>query len=95
MTSPQTTPQTLPQATPPHRADPLSRSGIPYLLFYRTGSNPNPQFFLFYHESSDMRRVMDRIKRHCELMNLKFVNVRPFIVDLDEAETRQYGQPQE
>lgn len=65
---------------------------IPYLLFYRQGSNPHPQFFLFYHESHEIRKVVDRIKKHCEMMNLRFVNVRPFVVDLDEAESKAFGQ---
>ena len=64
---------------------------IPYILFYRQGNNPNPQFFMFYHHSHEIRKVVERIKKHCELMNLRFVNVRPFIVDLDEAEAKQFG----
>lgn len=66
---------------------------FPYLLYYRQGSNPHPQFFLFYHAQApkDMRPVVERIKKHCEIMNLRFVNVRPFIVDLDEAEARVLG----
>ena len=69
-------------------------SGIPYILFYRQGSNPHPQFFLFYHESADMRKVVERIKKHCELMNLRFVNVRKFVVDLEEVENKAFGQPE-
>lgn len=68
--------------------------GIPYVLFYRQGSNPHPQFFIFFHPSSEIRKVVDRIKKHCELMNLRFVNVRPAIVDLDESEAKQYGSAQ-
>jgi hypothetical protein len=67
-------------------------AGIAYMLHYRQGSNPYPQFFVFYHESKDMRIVVDRIKRHCEIMNLRFVNVKPLIVDLDSAEIRMTGQ---
>jgi hypothetical protein len=66
-------------------------SKVPYILFYRQGNNPNPQFFMFYHHSREIRKVVERIKKHCELMNLRFVNVRPFIVDLDEAEMKQFG----
>lgn len=64
---------------------------IPYILFYRQGSNPHPQFFMFYHESTEIRKVVERIKKHCELMNLRFVNVRPFVVDLDETEAKSFG----
>jgi hypothetical protein len=66
-------------------------AGVPYILFYRQGNNPNPQFFMFYHHSHEIRKVVERIKKHCELMNLRFVNVRPFIVDLDEAEAKHFG----
>jgi hypothetical protein len=67
---------------------------IPYLLFYRQGNNPNPQFFVFFHPSHEIRQVVDRIKKHCELMNLRFVNVRPFVVDLDATEAKQFGATQ-
>src|ERR1035437_5665139 len=64
---------------------------IPYILFYRQGNNPNPQFFMFYHHSNEIRKVLERIKKHCELMNLRFVNVRPFVVDLDATEAKFLG----
>ena len=69
----------------------------PYLLYYRQGSNPHPQFFLFYHSQppGDMRPVVERIKKHCEIMNLRFVNVRPFIIDLDLAEQKILGNGQQ
>jgi len=70
---------------------PVSENGIPYILFYRQGNNPHPQFFLFYHPSGEIRQVVDRIKKHCELMNYRFVNVRPFIVDLDAVEAKAFG----
>jgi hypothetical protein len=66
--------------------------GIPYLLYYRQGNNPYPQFFMFYHASPDIRKVVERIKSHCEKMNLRFIHVRPFIVDLDEAEEKVFGK---
>lgn len=63
-----------------------------FILYYLQGQNPHPQFFLFSHPSPDIRIVVERIKRHCQLMNMRFVNVRPAIVDLDQAETKQYGE---
>ena len=72
---------------------PLPES-VPYLLFYRQGNNPNPQFFLFYYPSHEIRKVVERIKKHCELMNLRFVNVRPFVVDLNASEAKQFGTTQ-
>jgi hypothetical protein len=67
---------------------------VPYILFYRQGNNPYPQFLMFHHASGsrDMRPVVERAKKHCELMNYRFTNVRPFLVDLDEAESRALGQ---
>jgi hypothetical protein len=67
----------------------------PYILYYRTGNNPHPQFFIFFHSSPDFRKVVERIKRHCELMNLLFITTRPMIVNLDEAEIRAFGHPAE
>lgn len=57
-----------------------------YILYYRQGQNPHPQFCGFYHKSKDMQVVMERAKRHCDLMSYRFVFVRPFIVDLDKVE---------
>jgi hypothetical protein len=73
---------------------PKAALGIPYILYYRQGSNPHPQFFIFFHKSDKIREVVDRIKKHCEMMNLRFVNVRPAIVDLDEAEAKVFGSPE-
>ena len=84
---------TNPTTITPHINIAHNEKGIPYILFYRQGSNPHPQFFLFYHESADMRKVVERIKKHCELMNLRFVNVRRFVVDLEEVENKAFGQP--
>ncbi len=66
-----------------------------YLLYYRQGNNPHPQFFVFNHDSKDMRVVVERVKKHCELLNLRFVNVRPFLVDLAAAEARLLGNSAE
>jgi len=69
---------------------PMEASGSPernlYVLFYRQGQNPHPQELHFYYGSFDMRVVVERVKRHCECMNYRFVNVRPFFTDLDKEE---------
>jgi hypothetical protein len=66
-------------------------SAVSYILYYRQGNNPYPQFFVFNFPSTQIREVVERAKRHCELMQLRFVNVRPFVVDLDEVETKAFG----
>lgn len=57
-----------------------------YTLYYRQGSNPHPQFTSFFMSSVDMQQVTQRAKRHCEVMNYRFVYVRPAIIDLDKEE---------
>lgn len=59
---------------------------IIYVLYYRQGNNPHPQFLFFYHSSSDMKIIAERAKKHCDFMNFRFVYVRPAVVDLDKAE---------
>jgi hypothetical protein len=59
---------------------------ILYTLWYRQGSNPHPQFIFFPFPSRDIRTIVDRAKRHCEVMNYRFVSVKATIVDLDHAE---------
>lgn len=65
---------------------------IQYTLYYRQGQNPHAQFLFFYFSSSDIRKVVDRIKRHCEVMNYRFVSVRPSFVDIDADEKRATNQ---
>lgn len=59
---------------------------ILYLLFYRQGNNPHPQFRFFYHQSKSMNVIAERAKRHCEVMSYRFVHVTPAIIDMDHAE---------
>jgi hypothetical protein len=59
---------------------------ILYILYYRQGANPHPQFLFFYHNSSDMKIIAERAKKHCDFMNFRFVYVRPAVVDLDKME---------
>ena len=61
-------------------------SKLMYILYYRQGSNPHPQFLFFFHSSTDMKVISERAKRHCDTMSYRFVYVRPAIVDLDKAE---------
>lgn len=59
---------------------------ILYILFYRQGRTPFPEFTFFYHTTKDPRVAMERGKKHCEVQNYKFVSVRPAIVDFDKAD---------
>jgi len=59
---------------------------ILYILYYRQGANPHPQFLFFYHSSTDMKVIAERAKKHCDFMNFRFVYVRPAVVDLDKME---------
>ena len=59
---------------------------ILYELYYRQGNNPHPQTVMFYFTPGDMKAVVDRSKRFCEVLNYRFVHVRPAIIDLDKEE---------
>jgi hypothetical protein len=76
-----TTTETLAQSLPPSPAQRYL-----FQLYYRQGSNPHPNFVFFYHNSKDMKSVTERSKRHCEVMNYRFVYVKAAIVDLDAVE---------
>jgi len=58
-----------------------------YVLYYREGQNPHPQM-KYFELKGDFRTVISRVKRHCELMNMRFINVRPFLSNLEEDERR-------
>jgi hypothetical protein len=65
---------------------PPTVDSVLYTLYYRKGDNPHPQFLFCWLPTQDMKFVADRVKKHCEAMNYRFVYVRPTIVDLDKAE---------
>lgn len=60
-----------------------------YTLHYRKSDNPHAMFLFFWAPTRDMKVVVERIKRHCEAMNYRFVHVQPAIVDIDKAEKNQ------
>ena len=64
----------------------LSHLKTTYILYYRKGNNPHPQFLAFDYESRDMKKVSERAKRHCEVQGYRFVYVQPLYVDLDKAD---------
>lgn len=58
-----------------------------FTLYYRQGMNPHPVTKTFKF-TGDFRAAIQRAKSHCELMNLRFVHVTPFMADLDADEKR-------
>jgi hypothetical protein len=70
---------------------PLESGEVLYTLFYRQGNNPHPLQLNFILKTTEMRVVMERTKKHCDLMNYRFVRVQPFMTDLDRAEKVQSG----
>ena len=70
---------------------PLESGEIIYTLFYRVSNNPYPLVINFVLKTTDMKVVMERTKRHCDLMNYRFVRVQPFMTDIDKAEKRVNG----
>jgi hypothetical protein len=76
----------LPETSKVPLKAPFPTDSIIYILYYRQGNNPHPQFCFFHHTSTDMKVISERAKRHCEVMNYRFVYVRAALVDLDRAE---------
>jgi hypothetical protein len=72
--------------------DGTSHSPVRYVLYFREGRNPHPQFLTFDHPSTDMKVVVERVKRYCDTMGMRFVSVSPFLVDLDKEEIRRRGE---
>lgn len=58
-----------------------------FTLTYRQGINPHPMMKNFEF-IGDIHDAVRRAKRHCEVMNMVFIRVTPFIADLDFEERR-------
>jgi hypothetical protein len=52
-----------------------------YTLYYLRGGAHQTYSKMFFH-SGPFKACIERGKRHCELMNLRFISVKPFISDL-------------
>jgi len=61
-----------------------------FTLFFRVGANPYPQSVNF-NFSGTFRDAIVRAQKHCEIMNYRFVSVRPAIIDMDEVEKHHLG----
>ena len=64
---------------------PIVASGTLYQLFWRQGSRPFTETKYFHHKG-DLRSAIERGKRHCEVMNIRFVMVKPFITIFEDEE---------
>jgi hypothetical protein len=76
---------TLPTLTP----NPLSNQERErlYTLAYRQGSQVKEKHFPF---NGKLGGAIERGKLHCNRMGIKFVVVRPFVVDLDYQERLKF-----
>lgn len=59
-----------------------------FVLYYRSGNNPHPQF-VFFEGGGTLQNVIERARRFCESMSYRFVYCRPAIINLDEEEKRK------
>ncbi len=71
----------------------FSDDGTPriWTLWY-SERNRAPQYKTFIFEGK-MREAVLRGRAHCDRMNLRFVNIRPLVVDLDYQE-KQFSEGQ-
>lgn len=58
-----------------------------YTLFFHRGGTHHVHIKMFFH-SGLFRDVIERAKKHCDLMNFRFIRVTPFISDLVEDEKK-------
>lgn len=61
-----------------------------YTLFYRQGRNPHPMTKNFHHIGS-LRDVVDRAKKHCEVLGARFVRIEPLFSNLENDERIHMG----
>ena len=58
-----------------------------FTLYYRQGMNPHPMQKNFRFPG-EFKYAIERGKNHCENMGLRFISVRPFIINLENEEKR-------
>lgn len=76
------------------RATPPVEPQTQFILYYRKGDSPYPQFLFFFWPGNgkNLQPIVERCKRYCDAMNLKFTQVRPAFVDFDEQERKREGE---
>jgi hypothetical protein len=55
-----------------------------YILTYRHGMNAN--LIKVFHHEGGLKSAIDRGRKHCQVMNYRFIFVCPTVCDLDEEE---------
>lgn len=75
--------------------DPVKELGNLYILTYvqvsRTGGHFVEKHFQHEGGFKGPQGAIERGKRHCQRMNYRFMNVRPFMNDLDLEEQVELG----
>lgn len=54
-----------------------------YRLYYRQGTEMKEKHFEF---QGNLKEATERARKHCEVMGIRFIWVRPFIVHLEHQE---------
>ncbi len=61
-----------------------------YKLYYRRGTELTEKHFEF---PGNLKEATERARQHCDVMGIRFIWVRPFIVHLDhQEEMKRLGQ---
>jgi hypothetical protein len=60
-----------------------------YKLRFKTGTNPDR--WLMFYLNGDLDAAIVRGRKHCNIMNFKFIHVEQALFDLDEAERSLQG----
>lgn len=83
------TSESLPKGLPGQPITSIDVSEL-YVLYYREGSNPHPMQKNFrMAKTHSFNDVVKRAKEHCEQMNLRFYQVRPWFSDFAAEEKRR------
>lgn len=82
---------TSPVISDPKPLDPtIERSYVLYFLHRNRYTEPK---FKMFKIKGLLRDAVARAHKHCEIMNYRFISVRPFMVNLDEQEERKLNNP--
>jgi hypothetical protein len=73
-------------------ANPKQLDTRSYIGWYLQG-NQNPLHKVFEFKGN-LPDAIDRFKKHCERMGIKFIRVRPFLVNLDKQEEYKFQSPE-
>lgn len=54
-----------------------------FILYYRQGQNPHTVHTMFFGSGS-FNQIVSTAKNYCETMNMRFVTVKPAIINFEE-----------